>query len=68
MKAFKTISGQRIQLEQELVKALLTGEMDEFDRINQRLSVKASLSLCRDLSASDQDGLSAPRQSDEAPT
>ena len=68
MKMFKTISGQRIELEQEFVKALFTGEIEAFDRINQRLSVKASLSLCRGISASDQDGLSVPRQSDEAPT
>jgi hypothetical protein len=62
MKRFKMIDGQRIQLEQELVKALFTGDMETFNRINQRLATRASLSPCRDSAVSGQDERSTPRQ------
>jgi hypothetical protein len=67
MNQLKIIDGRRVQLEQELVKALFAGDMEAFNRINQRLGARASLSPCRDSVVSGQDERSAPRQSDEAP-
>ena len=65
MKSFKIIDGRRVQLERELVNALFTGDMEAFNRINQRLVARANLSPCSDSVVSGQDERSIPRQSDE---
>jgi len=67
MEKLKVIRGERSLLEQELVRALFTGETETFDRINLRLSDKASLSLCQSSRASNRGVQSTPHQSDEEP-